>query len=208
VPRTEEANQRIREARRAAILEAAWQVFARKGRAATMADVAAVAAVSEGLVYRYFAGKEAIYLALVEQVLRATDAAFQRFAEVQGTPGERLALLLSRMVESQRDRPEVVHLYQQVLGDEATPPALRAAAARHGEAIEDMLRRLIVAGQATGEVVAADPDQLVTAVLAVVDGLTRLALTDPERFRQHFPDTGIIVRMLKADGRDGDEPKG
>jgi hypothetical protein len=38
MPRTEEANQRIREAQRAKILEAAWTVFARKGRAMTMAD--------------------------------------------------------------------------------------------------------------------------------------------------------------------------
>jgi AcrR family transcriptional regulator len=59
MPRTEEANQRIREAQRAKILEAAWNVFARHGLTATMADVAAAAEVSYGLVYRYFVNKEA-----------------------------------------------------------------------------------------------------------------------------------------------------
>jgi hypothetical protein len=38
MPRTEEANRQIREARWAKILEAAWNVFARKGRAMTMAE--------------------------------------------------------------------------------------------------------------------------------------------------------------------------
>jgi hypothetical protein len=42
MPRTEEANQRIREVQRAKILEAAWKVFARHGLTATMASVSSV----------------------------------------------------------------------------------------------------------------------------------------------------------------------
>ncbi len=202
MPRTEAANQRIREAQRAKILEAAWRVFAHKGYTATMADVAAAAGVSNGLVYRYFAGKGSIFQALVEQTLQSADAALQRLGELAGTPGERLDALLLRMVESRRDHPEVSQLYQQVLSDEATPLALRASAARHAQALQDTLRRLIVEGQATGEVCAADPDQLVTAVLAVLEGLTRLAFIHPEGFRDHFPQIGILVRMLKADAHD------
>src|SRR5262245_10565427 len=59
MPRTEEANQRVREAQRAKILDGATAAIARKGWAATMADVAAAAEVSQGLAYRYFANKEA-----------------------------------------------------------------------------------------------------------------------------------------------------
>jgi AcrR family transcriptional regulator len=202
MPRTEAANQRIRAAQRAKILAAAWSAFAQKGYAATMADVAAAAGVSHGLVYRYFAGKEAIFQALVEQTLQAADAALQSLGELPGTPGKRLDALLLRMVESRHDHPEAAQLYQQVLSDEATPPALRASAARHAQALQHTLRRLIVEGQASGEVCAADPDQLVTAVLAVLEGLTRLAFIYPRRFREHFPQTGILVRMLKAEARD------
>ena len=43
MPRTEEANQQIRQEQRTKILNASRNVFARKGRAATMADVAAEA---------------------------------------------------------------------------------------------------------------------------------------------------------------------
>ena len=64
MPRSEEAWQRIREEQRTHILEAAKRVFARKGPAATMDDIAAESSVSHGLAYRYFANKEAIFSAL------------------------------------------------------------------------------------------------------------------------------------------------
>jgi AcrR family transcriptional regulator len=198
MPRTEEANQRIREEQRAKILEAAWKVFARKGRAMTMADVAGAAGVSYGLVYRYFASKEAILYALIEQNLRSGAAAFQRFRDFPGTPGERLDFLISRLVETRRDQPEFSQLFSQVLSDAATPRDLREQALRRGLEFQETLRQLIVEGQATGEVAAGDPDRLMTAVLAALDGLTRLAITNPERFQKHFPDASIILRMLKS----------
>lgn len=198
MPRTEEANQRIREAQRAKILEAAWKVFARKGRAMTMADVAVAADVSYGLAYRYFASKDAILYALIEQNLQAGTAAFQRFRNFPGTPGERLDFLISRLVETRRDQPEFSQLFSQVLSDARTPRDLREQALRRGLEFQETLRKLIVEGQATGEVAAGDPDQLMTAVLASLDGLARLAITNSERFQQHFPDASIILRMLRA----------
>ena len=197
MPRTEEANQRIREAQRTKILEAAWKVFARQGLTATMADVAGEASVSYGLVYRYFANKETLFRALVEQSLQAKDVVFQRFEELPGTPGEHLDRLIKRLVERRRAHPEVSQLHAQVLSDPATPAALREQAIKYGQMFQDMLKRLIIDGQATGEVRAADPDQLVTAVLAALDGLTRLALINPERFHRHYPDASIILGMLK-----------
>lgn len=199
MPRTEEANQRIREEQRAKILEAAWKVFARKGRAITMADVATAANVSYGLTYRYFASKEAMLYALVDQALHSSEAGLQHFREKPGTPWERLDLLIARLVETRREHPEFSLLLSQVLSDEATPRELRERASRFGQAFQDMLRQLIVEGQATGEVTATDPDQLVTAIIASLDGLTHLAVINPERFHQHFPDARIILRMLRPD---------
>ena len=199
MPRTEEANQRIREEQRAKILEAAWKVFARKGRAMTMADVATAADVSYGLTYRYFASKEIMLHALVEQSFQSSEAGLQHFLKLPGTPGERIDLLVSRLVETRREHPEFSQLLSQVLSDEATPSDLRERASRYDQAFQDMLRHLSVQGQATGEVRAADPDQLVTALLASLDGLTRLAIINPERFHQHFPDARLILHMLKPD---------
>ena len=56
-------------ARRAEILRAASQVFARSGYAATsMDDVAAAAGVTKLIVYRHFDAKETLYRAVLERV--------------------------------------------------------------------------------------------------------------------------------------------
>ncbi len=197
MPRNEEANQRIRESQRAKILEAAMQVFARKGLAATMADVATAAGVSQGLAYRYFANKEAIYRALVEQTVQLGNSTTPYIEEIPGTPGERLTFLLSRIMESRRQNTIIFQLFYHVLSDETTPETLRELVSKRGLAMHSMLRQLIVEGQATGEVAAGDPDQLVTAFLAYLDGVTRLAVYNPEQFKKHFPDTEIILRIFK-----------
>ena len=55
--------------RREQILEAATKVFAEKGfRAARMQEVAATAGVANGTVYNYFASKDELLLALLEEL--------------------------------------------------------------------------------------------------------------------------------------------
>jgi AcrR family transcriptional regulator len=60
------ARERIREARRLALVEAAEQVFAERGFAgATVADIAKRAGYSAGNLYNVFDGKEALFRAVV-----------------------------------------------------------------------------------------------------------------------------------------------
>ncbi|HZR42179.1 MAG TPA: TetR/AcrR family transcriptional regulator [Ktedonobacteraceae bacterium] len=199
MPRTEEANQRLREAQRTKILEAARQVFARKGWSATMADVAEAADVSQGLAYRYFKNKQEIFRALVQKAMEAGPAGTQRFLEMPGSPGERLSLLLSVIVRSRHEHPEFALLFDHVLSDETISDDFRELILKQSQSFLVVLRQLIVEGQATGEIADDDPDQLMLAIIASLDGLTRLVLHRPEQFKQHFPDARIILRMLKPD---------
>lgn len=207
MPRTEAANQQLRETQREKILDAARRVFARKGFSATMADIAAEAVISHGLAYHYFTNKEALFQALVEHTLQERRAALQRFREIPLPPGERLDFLLTRLIENRRDQPEVAQLHEQVQSAEATPPALREQVRQVNQAFANLLRQLIVEGQSDGSVIDANADQLLTAVAATLDGLTRLAMSDPERFRQHFPDASIILAMLKPPMKRGEKKK-
>ncbi|HEX6605855.1 MAG TPA: TetR/AcrR family transcriptional regulator [Chloroflexia bacterium] len=186
-----------RETQRANILEAARRVFARKGKAATMADVAQAAGVSQGLAYRYFAGKEQIYRELVEQaVLQAGLATAPPPAESSATPGRRLALLITRLVEYRRDHLEIFQLLDQVLNADQAQDEVTEEIRRRGERFVAELRQLIVEGQATGEVGSGDPDQLVIAIIAMLDGLVRFGLHHPEQFQRLCPDANIILRLL------------
>src|SRR5215510_7982397 len=144
MPSKEAANPHLREAQRAKILEGARNVFARKGTAATMADVAVAAGVSQGLAYRYFANKEEIFHELVEQTIRTDPAGLQHVDAIAGTPVERLAVLLSRLVEARRQHPEFFQLFDQVQNSEATPNDLRELIRRHSQTFHDVVRQLIV----------------------------------------------------------------
>ena len=51
-----------------------------------------------------------------------------------------------------------------------------------------------------GEVAAGDPDQLVRAILACLDGLIRWGThDDPVHDNEHFPEASIFLRMLKPE---------
>jgi AcrR family transcriptional regulator len=195
MPRSEEVKQRLHQEQRTHILEAARRVFARKGPAATMDDIAAEASVSHGLAYRYFVSKEAILQTLAEQAFQADPMTFLPVAMMSMTPGERLTWLVSALVKS-RQLPEFV-LLDQMRTSPAVPNDLRERVHKRGHALRGAMRQLIVEGQKTGEVAAGDPDQLVNAVLACLDGLTRWAELYPEQDDEHFPDAEIFLRMLK-----------
>ncbi len=196
MPRTQEAYQRLRENQRRKILEAARKVFALKGPSATMADVAAAAGISQGLAYRYFTNKEAILKELILQAAQTGPPLLQNILHGPESPGRRLKLLVSRAFENRGERLEYYRLFVNAMNDEATPEPLRKLLRKPGQAYQEALRRLIVEGQASGEVARGDPDQMVLVLMACLDGLSSLAIRNPERYRKHYPDVEIILRML------------
>ncbi len=204
MPRTKQTNEQIRKETTKKILDAATATFAAKGRAATMADIASKAGISQGLAYHYFASKEEIFATLVKQGAESGGGPAARIEQIQGTPGMRLALLISYILEDRRENPGYSQLLYQALTDDSTPNDLKQFAMRNGKVIQDMMRQLIVEGQAAGEIANDDPDQLMVALLACFEGLMKRAfMLDPANAKKHFPDAKIILRMLKPDQQQG-----
>jgi hypothetical protein len=120
-----------------------------------------------------------------------------REAESSATPGERLALLITRLVEYRRDHLEIFQLLDQVLSCDTAPDDFAELIRRRRESFLGEFRQLIVEGQATGEVAAGDPDQLVIAVTASLEGLARFGMHHPEQFHMLCPNACILLPMLK-----------
>jgi len=79
--------RRRKDARPQEILEAALSVFAKKGfAAARMEQIAARAGVSKGTIYLYFDSKEAVFRALVHEVLGNQITRFTDFARASSGP--------------------------------------------------------------------------------------------------------------------------
>jgi AcrR family transcriptional regulator len=197
MPRTKEANQRLREEQRKKILDGARRAFVQKGSSATMADIAASAGVSQGLAYRYFTGKEAIFQALIEEATQSGFSNWKSILEMPGTPMERLNFLVTKVLKSRRERIEFYQFSVQALREDVLPEEIRELFRKEIATLQFVIRQLISEGQATGDVAEGDLDQLVIVVIACLDGLSRLAINDPEMFKEHFPHSEIILRMLK-----------
>jgi len=114
-PRTEDpaspasplTRQRRKEARPQELLDAALELFAEKGFAATRAEeVAQHAGVSKGTLYLYYPSKEELFKAVVRQNLGALIAeGKEAVAGFQGTSGELLVYLLQTWWERVGNTP-------------------------------------------------------------------------------------------------------
>lgn len=90
--------RRRKDARPHEILEAALAVFAEKGfAAARMDDIAARARVSKGTIYLYFPSKEAVFKALVQEMLGPQLVRFGDLANAHRGP---IAPLLAEILRS------------------------------------------------------------------------------------------------------------
>jgi AcrR family transcriptional regulator len=197
MPRTEQAYEEMRGNANRRILDAARAVFAKKGLGATVSDIASEAGVSQGLAYRYFPSKEAIFHTLLREMLQS--ARVGRLSGDQGmTPRGRLERFVSDTMRLRREHPEFYRFLFQALSAQKLPRDIRDRLTAHSEEIRRVLRRLIVDGQASGEVSKGEPDQLVDAILACLEGLSmRMAYSEPSEVR--LPNARIILRLLGPD---------
>ena len=96
--RTPKKSVRRKEQRPGEILAAAERVFARKGYAnATMAEIGREAGAAKGTAYRYFAGKQEIFEAMVrELIVPAKEDAMKLLEKMPGSAWDRLKFIIMR----------------------------------------------------------------------------------------------------------------
>lgn len=198
MPRTEETNQRIREEQRRKILKAATKVFAHKGLAATkMADIAADAGISYGLLYHYFTNKEVIFKAAIEH---ATNSGFrvliERVQQLPLPPWERIYQLTTIILDGILREPEGYLLSQQAITSEAVPQEVRDLAIHRSHQGFEEFQKLIIEGQAAGQVVEGNPAELSALYFSCIGGI---AMSYIQFFfpRSTYPKVESVLRLLK-----------
>ena len=205
-PRTSQSNQKIRAERRDQILHAALKVFAYKGlKAAKIADIASQANISQGLIHHYFLCKEDVFTAVVERAMTGALAAFDDLAGVDSDPMERLTLITSRMLDGLVIHPEYMLVLTQSLVNQDTPPEVGKLLASLGQQLNTHLLQLIEAGQAAGQVVQGNPQELAMTFIAAIQGLAITQFTQgmftrpvPSSSTNFLPSPATVLRILKA----------
>jgi AcrR family transcriptional regulator len=197
MPRTEEANQRIRDERKEQLLSAAAKVFSRRGLADTkIVDIAAAAGVSHGLAYRYFPSKEEVFAEIVERSSNGVTRLADTVLDQPGTPWDKLLWITAETLAGMRRRPEFTLVVLHALTNEAVPAEVRDMAMRQSEAMTRVIMRLIREGQATGQVTSGDPEQMAwlyqSCILGLAVGGNFFSGKMPP-----LPDADMVLRMFK-----------
>ncbi|WP_437878865.1 TetR/AcrR family transcriptional regulator [Sorangium sp. So ce513] len=194
-PRSAEQFEQIKDERRRALLRAARVVFGRKGfAAAKIADIAAQAGMSHGLVYHYYPEKESLFAATVEASEEGWDVLVALTRAQPGTPWERLVYLCGQMIAGLREEPE--HLLMTVhVHAEGASPGLHDVLRRFRQRVLGDVEAMIREGQRAGEVAQGPPAELTRALVAMVQGLAINRLVEPDAA---VPPLDVVLRILRS----------
>jgi AcrR family transcriptional regulator len=158
------------------ILSAAEALFLAKNYAdVSMEDIAEAAGVTKGALYHHFAGKEALYAAMIYAVLREKQALFETVVRSPGTCRERLRRFALTFFQLPREKRELLKLVRRdinIFQDPTRAQLIRAYQA----ALPEQLEAIIRDGIRDGELIPADPRLLSWLKVAMVEViLTRYA---------------------------------
>ncbi len=194
--RRDEVRDLISRARREQILKAATRVFAEKGfRRATTREVARDAGVSEGTIYNYFDDKDALLMAIMDQ-LNETERRAEDFRESLAGDFEGFfeGYLRRRMALIWENR----EVFRVVLSEMLVDAGLREGYLR--EVLEPTMRiaeENLRSRLEQGEVRETDPSLTARCIAGAVLGTLILGLLGDEEVGSR-PDevTGVLAGLL------------
>jgi AcrR family transcriptional regulator len=168
-------SQRYRDARRRQVLDAARRCFAQAGfHSTSMQDVFAESGLSAGAVYGYFAGKDDLVAAIVEEVLAEVVAALDVVTESDPLPplhavaGRLLHALDDGAHEDGAHGGELARLAVQVWAEAGRNEELSARLAGYYREMRDRFAALVRHYQAVGAVdPAVDPHHVAQVLTAL-----------------------------------------
>jgi AcrR family transcriptional regulator len=184
--RSEQLNQRMREASRRRILKAALRLFATRGYAGTsIRMIAQSAAISVGLLYNYFPSKADLLVALFEESMRDVQASFAS-AEAASTPSERIERLVRRSFEILDANRDFWRMSYGVRMQPAVVAGLGKRLRAWTMTIQSTLARYLE------EAGSRKPDVDAALLFALIDGASQHYVLDPKGYPLDEVADGII----------------
>lgn len=168
------------------ILEAATEVFARRGfHGARVADIAETAGIAYGLVYHHFRNKEEILAAIFTERWSQYVAYIEDLGRSPFTFRERIGKLVHFLIEVWRHDPHLITVMINEIS--RSYEFLESHDLQRVLVAFDAVERLVVQGQASGEV-RPDVDPQLTAYAIL--GVAEMVLT------------GYVMGTLQRDARE------
>jgi AcrR family transcriptional regulator len=189
---------------RALLLDAAEVVFAEKGfTSATLDDIAHTAGYTKGAIYKHFAAKEDLFLAVSDRYWRRY---FDNFAEVLAGATELGAHELDEVAQRWRQLSKDRGAEHAALGHEFTlyllrnPEARERVAAKRSEVVEALGKFIVEGIDRLGAALLIPPMTFAQVLVATTDSvMLGSQLDDVDLYR---PILEMYVSVIKLPGRE------
>lgn len=164
--------EQVRQARKDArqnmerVLQAAHALFAERGGAVTMEEVARRAGVGVGTVYRRFPSKEHLFAAVSHAVCSDTQQCVHRAAEAEAHPLQKLRAIVIMQCQHSAQLAPLLEVHPQQRAAACGP---RTEQQTLYSAVHQMLHQTIVDGQRQGVIRQGDPDVLAAFCLQLLN---------------------------------------
>jgi AcrR family transcriptional regulator len=200
MPRGEFDRSGRRAQTRAALLEAAARVYARRGFAgATLEEVAAEAGFTKGAVYAHFGSKENLLLALVEEYLAGQMTEQMALFDRDRATWERPLAGSERWMEGLRENPDRFRLFIELWAHAQRDERLRLRLASGLAALRETFARFCAESSADAgfDAPMAVSEQFANVMLGLGVGLSMLKLTAPDAVEGELLGTTLSV-LIRA----------
>ena len=192
------ANAAMKEARLEKIHQSALLLFASKGLAATrIGDIARESGMSMGLVYHYYASKEAVYTALVQTAFKRLNTAVDALESMPQSAWEKIEMALTSIgndfINNTHSRCYHLLIAQSDLYTEVPEQARRIIDSERRKPYKAM-SRIIKKGQEEGSIIQGDAEALATMFWLLVKGMAMHSAAQKDQ----WPDVEIMMRIFKA----------
>ncbi|HKU55963.1 MAG TPA: TetR/AcrR family transcriptional regulator [Gaiellaceae bacterium] len=154
--------------RRRHLVETALRLFTEGSyRGTTTAEIARAAGVSEPILYRHFASKRDLYLAVLEHVWAKTRQTWERALDEASDACAAVEAIGKGHVSVRSPKLQLAELWVQALGEASEDPELRRHLRGHMREVHDFVASLIRRGQEQGAIAKErDPDSEAWIMLA------------------------------------------
>jgi AcrR family transcriptional regulator len=185
---------------RARVLQAAGEVFAKRGYdRASLDDVAAAAGLTKGAVYSSFASKDELFYALMRERIGERLELVTQTVESQTTLEEKTRDAVSGLAELISLQSDWHLLFIEFWARAVRDPGLREVLARERRSARALIARFISErAAAAGVELPAPAEQLALAVLALSNGIAIEHLADPDTVDASV--FGVILGLLLQAG--------
>ncbi|HSJ03095.1 MAG TPA: TetR/AcrR family transcriptional regulator, partial [Verrucomicrobium sp.] len=177
------------------VLEAAGRVFAAKGfHGASMEDIARAADYATGAIYRYFSGKDALFMALLERRMEELMAYVLAETEPATDPAEALQITIRAQIEFAARDPSLLQIYFSEGLETVRNEEWDRRFSQRRLKFEKWLGAQIIAGQRAGCFHPGDARLYVMIVQGMVVGLFRQWASSALSPRQWAAQSRFVVQ--------------